>query len=700
MVEQTKNGGIPVVLSFNFEDKLEYYNKTNNELVATSSWEGGHAILAYGDVEYRNDSQTWRFGGVSYDCRIKTYDVNLLNNPNELTKGYFYFTNDRKKWCIPYYTADRVEDSDSNTRVKYIAGKSSLMNITNDVNLIDAVNIENKDYISTGEKNQNAVLRSKELTDMIIKDYNNNSARIDGLGGVKEFDVWTYYDNTDLNSSSKGINVILPYIDKPYTFETIDRENKKLDLSLDYVDTRIDIEASQGNTVEFKPEGSIEFHGDDSTCDLKIVSNEKLEGLQRDTLEIKSENVSDITVDSTGDGFLVNGDVNNIEIVSTDIKTNEKDKVSISTEEDEILISEKDGELLVSEDKDNDGNFETVISEELPVIKTGVTTNSMNVRKGPSTSYSILGKLSSGTKVEIVEVDKNTGWYKIKYKDGYAYISYKYVKIELPVIKTGVTTNSMNVRKGPSTSYSILGKLSSGTKVEIVEVDKATGWYKIKYGNGYAYISYKYVKLDGEELPVIKTGKTTNSLNVRKGPSTEYRALGKLSSGTKVEIVEVDKATGWYKIKYYEGYGYVSYKYVKIDGEELPVIKTGVTTNSMNVRKGPSTRYSSIGKLASGTKVEIVEVDSKTGWYKIKYKDGYAYISYKYVKIELPVIKTGVTTNSMNVRKGPSTGYSIIGKLSSGTKVEIVKVDSNTGWYKIKYGSGYGYISYKYVRLS
>ena len=69
---------------------------------------------------------------------------------------------------------------------------------------------------------------------------------------------------------------------------------------------------------------------------------------------------------------------------------------------------------------------------------------------------------------------------------------------ELIVVKTGVTTNSMNVRKGPSTSYSIVGKLAIGTKVEIVEVDKETGWYKIKYYEGYAYVSYKYVRLDGE----------------------------------------------------------------------------------------------------------------------------------------------------------------------------------------------------------
>ena len=40
--------------------------------------------------------------------------------------------------------------------------------------------------------------------------------------------------------------------------------------------------------------------------------------------------------------------------------------------------------------------------------------------------------------------------------------------------------------------------------------------------------------------------------------------------------------------------------------------------------------HSKIGSLSKGSKVEIVE--SKNGWYKIKYNNGYGYISSDYVK--------------------------------------------------------------------
>ena len=210
------------------------------------------------------------------------------------------------------------------------------------------------------------------------------------------------------------------------------------------------------------------------------------------------------------------------------------------------------------------------------------------------------------------------------------------------VIKTGITTASLNVRKGPSTSYGVIGGLSKGAKVEIVEVS-TTGWYKIKFKNEYGYVSNKYVEVDkkdesSEQKPptVIKTGTTTAGLNVRKGPSTSYGVIGVLSKDTKVEIVEVS-ITGWYKIKFKNEYGYVSNKYVEVgkkdeSSEQKPptVIKIGITTAGLNVRKGPSTSYGVIGGLSKGAKVEIVEV-STTGWYKIKFKNEYGYVSNQYV---------------------------------------------------------------------
>ena len=146
-------------------------------------------------------------------------------------------------------------------------------------------------------------------------------------------------------------------------------------------------------------------------------------------------------------------------------------------------------------------------------IKTGtVTASALNVRSEASTSSSIKGSLSRGSKVEIVSTSK--GWHKIKYKGSYGYISADYVKINdsssssnnsssnnnssnnkpESTVKTGtVTASALNVRSGASTSSSIKGSLSRGSKVEIVSTSK--GWHKIKYKGSYGYVSADYVKI-------------------------------------------------------------------------------------------------------------------------------------------------------------------------------------------------------------
>lgn len=55
-----------------------------------------------------------------------------------------------------------------------------------------------------------------------------------------------------------------------------------------------------------------------------------------------------------------------------------------------------------------------------------------------------------------------------------------------------------------------------------------------------------------------------------------------------------------------------------------------------------------------------------------------------------------VQATSLNVRKSASASATKLGSLSSGARVDIIKKETN-GWYKIKYNSGYGYVSGDYI---
>ena len=401
----------------------------------------------------------------------------------------------------------------------------------------------------------------------------------------------------------------------------------------------------------------------------------------------------------------------------------------------------------------------------------------LNVRSGAGTSYSVIGSLSNGAKVEIVETSGS--WYKIKYGSGYGYVSKDYVTVSSSSnsgstdsgnsnngssnngSSSSTTTQSgtikvngaLNVRSGAGTSYSVIGSLSNGAKVEIVETSGS--WYKIKYGSGYGYVSKDYVTVssssnsgstdsgnsnNGSSNNGSSSSTTTQSgtikvngaLNVRSGAGTSYSVIGSLSNGAKVEIVETSGS--WYKIKYGSGYGYVSKDYVTVssssnsgstdsgnsnNGSSNNGSSSSTTTQSgtikvngaLNVRSGAGTSYSVIGSLSNGAKVEIVETSGS--WYKIKYGSGYGYISKDYVTVSSSSNSGSNNGNSsstaaqsgtvkanggLNVRSGAGTSYSSIGLLSNGAQVEIVETSGT--WYKIKYGSGYGYVSKDYVTIN
>ena len=136
-----------------------------------------------------------------------------------------------------------------------------------------------------------------------------------------------------------------------------------------------------------------------------------------------------------------------------------------------------DGES--EEDTDDDDTTSTYM----------VTASTLNVRTGPSTSYSKASyQLTSGELVEVVSVAN--GWAQLT--DG-NYVSAQYL-MTVTTSDDGsattmyVTCRTLNVRTGPSTSYSKVGTLSRGTSVEVVGT--YGNWAKLS--NGY-YVSLSYL---------------------------------------------------------------------------------------------------------------------------------------------------------------------------------------------------------------
>ena len=170
--------------------------------------------------------------------------------------------------------------------------------------------------------------------------------------------------------------------------------------------------------------------------------------------------------------------------------------------------------------------------EEVTQIKY-VNATTLNVRSGPSTTYSIIDTLKQDAKVEVISIENN--WAKIKHNNEIGYVSAEYLsdkKVETIQIKY-VNATTLNVRSGPDTTYEILTTYKYGQEVKVVNISEDKEWAKIKYNDEYAYVSNKYLvdKLEADsENNDSNTGSITGTFeNVNCSFSTMVDYEYKLS---------------------------------------------------------------------------------------------------------------------------------------------------------------------------
>jgi uncharacterized protein YraI len=130
----------------------------------------------------------------------------------------------------------------------------------------------------------------------------------------------------------------------------------------------------------------------------------------------------------------------------------------------------------------------------------------VNIRSGPSTDYPVYGVAQPGQSAEIIGKSADSGWWAIKIStdyspDGQAWVSATYTTaynaenvpvLEAPPLPPGVnppappsegvtviTTEPINVRAGPQSSYPSYGMVPAGTPLNAVGFSPDTGWIAV-----------------------------------------------------------------------------------------------------------------------------------------------------------------------------------------------------------------------------
>ena len=124
------------------------------------------------------------------------------------------------------------------------------------------------------------------------------------------------------------------------------------------------------------------------------------------------------------------------------------------------------------------------------------------------------------------------------------------------------TTTTVNVRSSDSEQADKLGKVSGGTKLQVLE-QRPNGWTKVDYEGKEGYIKTEFLQLaeSAAGTETIGTVTATTNINVRASASETADRLGVLSGGDSAELLGTEG--DWSKIKYNGQIGYVKSEYVQ-----------------------------------------------------------------------------------------------------------------------------------------
>ena len=266
----------------------------------------------------------------------------------------------------------------------------------------------------------------------------------------------------------------------------------------------------------------------------------------------------------------------------------------------------------------------------------------VNIRSGPGENYPLYGYAINNTSFEGV---RDGAWFKVDNGDGYVYIAYKFTKpferdMDIRYIganranvragknvnsklvdrtykndtyigrKNGawfetfidgrpvyiaynltrqnkidqeyryISGNGINIRSAPSTKARIVGKIYLN---EEVEGTKIGNWFKIDQEGKTGFISYSWTS---DKLNRSRYSKKTGA-NIRSGPSTSYKSLGRTIEGQKFVG---HKQGAWLKTKYKGKTAYIAYNLtqsspgIKLDFQPRRVNFSGINKNKSYAR--------------------------------------------------------------------------------------------------------------------
>jgi len=302
--------------------------------------------------------------------------------------------------------------------------------------------------------------------------------------------------------------------------------------------------------------------------------------------------------------------------------------------------------------------------------QTAVTTSALNLRQRPSTTSAVVLVMPEGATVEITG-SAIGDWYPVAYGGSVGYAFAAYLQLSAPEVVPGAsarTTDSLNLRAGPGTSFAVLAVMPASAVV-VLTGNAQNGFWELTYNGRMGWSSSQYLTLTGTmptpvptvpvqptQTPIAPTSPTATSsataraqtiarLNLRTGAGTNFPVITIIPNGATVTLLGPTQS-GFQQVSYagYTGWAYGTYL------QPIPGGGTSTdtrTTANVNLRQGPSTAQAVLMVIPAGAKVILVGGQA-AGYHQVRYNGVTGWVASAYLTgtgvppdtapIEIPIL--------------------------------------------------------------
>lgn len=370
----------------------------------------------------------------------------------------------------------------------------------------------------------------------------------------------------------------------------------------------------------------------------------------------------------------------------------------------------------------------------------GTVTEPLNLRSGPSGSSPVIVVMPAGAGVVITGTSSN-GYLSITWSGYQGYAHGDWIRQTgstpqpstppTPAAGTAVTTDALNMRAGAGTNFTVLTVIPRGTTVTLTG-KSANGFYGVTWSGRTGWASSDYLRVATGTPPAPstpaptqppasgKTAVTTDDLNMRSGAGLGNAVILVIPRGATVSLTG-QSSNGFLQVTYSGRTGWASAEWLRVSGSSVPTPAptpkptqtptpappvtetkgTAIVTEPLNMRTGAATTNPVILVIPASARVTLtgkssgnflqVTYSGRTGW---AHKDWI-----RPENTETRPTSSARVTETLNMRSGPATSYSVVTVMPAGATVVLTGQQSN-GFHSVSYNGRTGWAFSTYLSIT